>query len=51
MYDGDSIMQKIDYEWTPPRCKSCECFGHTNENCTAKKIWKEKSRENSAEIE
>lgn len=47
MHDGDTLMQKIEYEWIPPRCKACVCFGRTNENCTVKKVWKEKSSRNN----
>jgi hypothetical protein len=51
MYDGDSMVQKIEYEWIPPRCKSCKCFGHSVENCTVKKVWKEICRENDITVE
>ncbi|KAG5235255.1 DUF4283 domain-containing protein [Salix suchowensis] len=26
-------LVKVDYEWKPPRCERCQCFGH---NCVAK---------------
>lgn len=38
MYDGENLVQKIEYEWTPP-CKTCAHFDHVIENYHAKKVW------------
>lgn len=42
MHDGESLIQNIEYEWVPLRCKTCSSFGHSIENCDSKLVWKEK---------
>ncbi|KAK1419525.1 hypothetical protein QVD17_28699 [Tagetes erecta] len=29
-------VMKVEYEWKPPRCATCEVFGHTDVNCPKK---------------
>lgn len=31
--DGSIIQQKIIYEWIPPKCTKCCCFGHLVSQC------------------
>lgn len=42
LHDGENLIQTIEYEWIPPRCKTCLCFGHSLENCDSKMVWKVK---------
>nr|GEV14472.1 hypothetical protein [Tanacetum cinerariifolium] len=35
-YTKDTI--RVEYEWKPPRCPTCNIFGHTNETCPKKVV-------------
>lgn len=37
LYNGEVINQEVIYEWFPPRCNVCKCFGHTKERCNIRK--------------
>uniref|UniRef100_A0A7N0SYM8 DUF4283 domain-containing protein n=1 Tax=Kalanchoe fedtschenkoi TaxID=63787 RepID=A0A7N0SYM8_KALFE len=30
---GRSFIQAVIYEWMPPRCSFCQCFGHKTDEC------------------
>lgn len=42
LYDGRLIWQNVSYEWIPPKCDRCVCFGHNIEQCPMKTVWKVK---------
>ena len=39
---GDRIKIAVDYEWVPPTCTKCSCFGHMDSQCPTTKVWKPK---------
>ena len=40
--DGEKVNVDIEYEWLPPRCSKCICFGHVDHQCPTKQLWKQK---------
>jgi hypothetical protein len=42
---GDFVMQNVEYEFIPPVCHNCVCFGHTDKECpiSFKQQWKPKT--------
>ena len=32
----------VEYEWVPPTCSKCKCFGHLNYQCPTKEMWRPK---------
>ncbi|KAB5544818.1 hypothetical protein DKX38_012930 [Salix brachista] len=43
-------LVKVDYEWKPPRCERCQCFGH---NCVAKEeqIMKHNNKDEKKQVD
>ncbi|KAL9690587.1 hypothetical protein QQ045_010991 [Rhodiola kirilowii] len=35
---GVNFVQKVEYEWRPPRCAHCQRFGHTENQCSYPRI-------------
>lgn len=53
---GFIYNQEVEYEFVPPKCGECFCFGHTNLQCQNKvtdrqKIWVEKPKNTSFPFE
>lgn len=48
MEDGSSFVQKVVYDWRPPRCEECNTFGHVKSQCSkeikVKQVWRAKQR-------
>lgn len=36
---GNIVEQKIEYEWIPPTCSKCKCFGHISQHCPLPQVW------------
>jgi len=51
--EGESIDIPVEYEWTPPLCKKCVNFGHSETQCPIVPVWtaKEKVTQREAENE
>lgn len=43
LYNGEKVTQKVEYEWVPPKCNVCKCFGHRRDQCDPKQAWVPKS--------
>lgn len=46
---GNTYVQEVEYEFVPPRCTECKCFGHNNQYCSnytekTTQIWVEKAK-------
>jgi len=42
---GDKIQIAIEYEWVPPTCTKCSCFGHVESQCPTVAVWKLREKE------
>lgn len=48
--NGENVIQKVEYEWVPPKCNLCKCFGHTREQCNPKQTWIPKTNNQKRDI-
>ena len=48
--DGqEKVKINVEYEWEPPVCTKCDCFGHLDIQCHSKEVWRVKNN-NSTKI-
>lgn len=40
---SDPVEQPISYEWVPPSCSKCKCFGHVAQHCPLPQRWVRKT--------
>jgi len=41
---GEKVNIDVEYEWIPPTCKKCLCFGHMEPHCPTKETWVPKDK-------
>ena len=42
MDGGEKVSIEVVFEWLPPTCTKCKCFGHVESQCSAIEVWRPK---------
>ena len=42
MDGGEKVSIEVEFEWLPPTCTKCKCFGHDESQCPAIEVWRQK---------
>jgi len=42
--EGEVMDTEIAFEWIPPSCKKCRCFGHLEKQCPTTEVWLPKNK-------
>ena len=43
----EKVKIDVEYEWVPPVCTKCACFGHLDIQCHSKEVWRVKNNNNT----